>query len=360
MIDTEQVNNIKQPLQLINVDFKHFVKNNQPIMQNYIDSLEHTRHKIIKFLPKELNLSLDEDGYLALSLSESSENKKRYGIKKSVQQIYRRGNETNADWAKRVMINYRNWLRPYYKQQANLTSIDELEPISSETALFTNHSYINWLISQMNDISGYEINSNFTYDQHEYLLKSFIANYNQFKTIHRSLLHMIIEYNLNDDRHKFEQDPVYWTIFVQKLLDILNNKNNAPKVVITTFEDEYDIINYAKLLKACQKLHINVNELPIEALFELCSAEKVDSKLTLIKFKVRDLNDIKAVTNLFRLPDNLIQTNIKDLDVSINSNGYGQAIKKYLTKLSHLKADKYYQCKILQTILQLADKEKEN
>ena len=38
----------------------------------------------------------------------------------------------------------------------------------------------------------------------------------------------------------------------------------------------------------------------------------------------------------------------------------GKQLKKYLTKLSHLKADKYYQCKILQTILQLADKEKEN
>lgn len=36
MIDTEQVNNIKQPLQLINVDFKHFVKKINRLCRNIL------------------------------------------------------------------------------------------------------------------------------------------------------------------------------------------------------------------------------------------------------------------------------------------------------------------------------------
>lgn len=353
MIDTEQVNNIKQPLQLINVDFKHFVKNNQPIMQKYIDSLEQPGQGVNRFLPKELSLGLDEDGYLVLSLSKSTENKKRYGIKKSVQQIYRRGNETNADWAKRVMINYRNWLRPIYKEQQNIVYDNHRLRYATcrKIILFTNRSYANWIINHIDEISGFDIENDFIYDQHEYLLESFIANYNQYKTIHQCLLRKITEYHLDNER-KFKQHPAYYATFVQELLDILNNKNNAPQLIFTRLNDEHGNIDYDQLLTACQKLNVSVNELPIEALVTLFSKENVDSKLKQIKFTVRDLNDIKVAINAYN-PENYhrLQKNIKDLHITINLNGYKQAIHQYINKL--VDQNRYDRSEALKAIFQL-------
>lgn len=268
-------------------------------MQKYIDSLEHPEQGVNRFLPKELSLGLDEDGYLVLSLSKSTENQKRYGIKKSVQQIYRRGDETNADWAKRVIINYRNWLRPIYKKQQNIVYDNHRlhYAICRKIILFTNRSYANWIINNIDGISGFDIENDFIYDQHEYLLESFIANYNQYKTIHQCLLRKIIEYHL-DNEHKFKQHPAYYAIFVQKLLDILNNKSNALQLIFTTHGDKHGNIDYDHLLATCQKLNVSVNELPIEALVTLFSKEKVNPKLKQIKFTVRDLNDIKTAINI--------------------------------------------------------------
>ena len=366
MIDTEKNINIKQPIKMIDFNPKTFVNDNLMIMVNYINKLAQTNYTIIDELPESLYLTLNEKGNLVVRQEQDLvvNYDRFYGCKPHIDKRLRirHENETNEDWAKRILQSYCRWLLPYYQAQANANVPKQISVKQfCHIQLFTDVSYIDWVMQRLDELDNIDIDNLIIDHNMDYALSSFITKISQYKEITHSTLRNIISAavitaDIEAEANEETKSPMLWITFLKILIDIINGKDGLPKI---TYNDSYYdyTINFTGLIKRCQQLGLTITKLPLEALISYTDAHdnKSQSMPTPITITIRDINDIKYPE--FCNDKVAIQyLDNEDNHLSIDLNGFRTEIEALLAHPDDYGDNHYYlsnskRC-ILQKVLQ--------
>lgn len=200
MIDTKAKSQANQ-LKLIPIDFDQLIKENLPkftnFLQNYFDNLEfeyecHPQYNKEKMQFKNYRFSIDRNSNEIIVGKTTFDLK--YGVNNNIRIL--KGNLTIAEWAKKILTHYYNWLKKQYQEQSKMSpaEIAQLLDKTHDKHLFTSESYATWIISQISHLDKNEIVFNeLQLCQQDYLISSLLTMLNEIKTIKASVLARLID-----------------------------------------------------------------------------------------------------------------------------------------------------------------------
>lgn len=179
----------------------------------------------------------------------------------------KRNGDSIADWAKRILTNYYQWLVRHAKTQQQLspTELKSLIKYRPNEVLFTPQAYIDWLIPKINTIDFANISSQYIAKDVQYFINQFCAHLLEYQYIKISNFTTIIDIvteAIKNAKQKTEISPM----FVHLLLEMIDNHNCRLPKLIRTDDDKWIEINYFNLITLCYKAHISNIKLPFNAI----------------------------------------------------------------------------------------------
>lgn len=210
--------NLNQELQLVPIDFDHFIKNNLNKVTNHLNCYYHYP----AFQAFDSCLSLNENGELLVSTSRPVN---PIGLKYDLNIWYH--HLPYRKWAWLILYQYKKWLKRQWKKQRQYTINDCNKYLikadeygTFNTALFTQHAYIDWIVVHITE--PIKVNEEFICRDLTYFINSLLTNVNYNIIINNRnairTIKSIIDYSqsIND----ISQSPAFL-----KLANILNDIN---------------------------------------------------------------------------------------------------------------------------------------
>lgn len=249
MIDTKAKSQTNQ-LKLIPIDFDQLIKEYLPkftsFLQNYFNHLEFDlefeyecyplKYNKEKMQFKNYRFSIDQNGS-EINVSKTFDLK--YGVNNNIRIL--KGNLTIAEWAKKILTHYCNWLKKQYQKQSKMSpaEIAQLLDKTHDKHLFTSESYATWIINQISHLDKNEIAFNeLQLCQQDYLISSLLTMLNEIKTIKASVLARLI------DCLKYNSRQYNYYILMNKLCGlILELSSEKIKVIFDQPINYNNIIN---------------------------------------------------------------------------------------------------------------------
>lgn len=179
----------------------------------------------------------------------------------------KRNNDSIANWAKRILTNYYQWLVKHAKiqQQLSSTELENLIKSKPNEVLFTPQAYIDWLMPKIDTIDFVNISSQYIVKDVQYFITQFCAYILEYQYIKISNFTTIIDIvadAIKNTKPKIQISPM----FVHLLLDMINNRNCQLPRVIRTDKDKWIKMNYDNLITLCYNAHISNIKLPFSAI----------------------------------------------------------------------------------------------
>lgn len=179
----------------------------------------------------------------------------------------KRNGDSIADWAKRILTNYYQWLVRHAKMQQQLspTELKSLIKYRPNEVLFTPQAYIDWLIPKINTIDFVNISLQYIAKDVQYFVNQFCVHLLEYQYIKISNFTTIIDIvteAIKNAKQKTEISPM----FVHLLLEMIDNHNCRLPKLIRTDDDKWIEINYFNLITLCYNAHISNIKLPFNAI----------------------------------------------------------------------------------------------
>lgn len=179
----------------------------------------------------------------------------------------KRNGDSIADWAKRILTNYYQWLVKHAKiqQQSSSAELKSLIKYRPHEVLFTPQAYIDWLIPKINTIDYVNISSQYITKDIQYFITQFCAHlldYQYIKISNFTIIINIVTDAIKNVKQKIQVNPT----FVHLLLEMINNHNCRLPRLIKTDNDKWIEINYFNLITLCYNAHISNIRLPFNAI----------------------------------------------------------------------------------------------
>lgn len=239
------------------------------------------------------------------------------------------GNLSLTDWAKKILQNYRMWLKRRIAEQKRMNALELNNLLKGEpkTAVFSRANYADYVlanlatpISELSHLKVANINFNNTSDVNTTYLASdngyfgqhLVANLSNQQQITTSMINHIIEYLTNSD---------YFAGHIHKrqviILLLINKLNNHPDSIIN---DGQEITTYDKIINLSLESSQEANfyshiTLPLDVLGDLIGAMSINSTFETLSTVKRANVDFMATSD--SVVDNFI-TNILNCYHSVN------------------------------------------
>lgn len=305
MIDTNIKNQqLPTELQLNNLDINQVEQVNfDNLKDEFITLQKHGTSYLVEF-----HVGLDSTNNIRIqeNLEKEDSHTRLFGIKEVHYRPLVAKNEQNIDEiVKKLMTNYISWLKRQYKNQTNINDADlyKLMHRNHQTVLFTDSSYTNYLIANLNHINGNLITMFKVHVRDIALKKQFMDNVlfklSDIHTIKSSTINAIVDLISCDNL--IHQNQTTNNAIMTILYDIIvHNNSNQLTIIFDT------PIEYIDLIHELPKQITNHLELPISAIPNLID-ELVTMKNMPINtsFILVNKNDLQLLVNeLLKLPDN--------------------------------------------------------
>lgn len=239
------------------------------------------------------------------------------------------GNLSLTDWAKKILQNYRIWLKRRIAEQKKMNALELNNLLKGEpkTAVFSRTNYADYVlanlatpISELSHLKVANINFNNTSDvnttylagDNGYFGQHLVANLSNHQQITTSMINHIIEYLTNSDyfaRHIHKRQVI--------ILLLINKLNNHPDSIIN---DGQKITTYDKIINLTLESSQEANfyshiTLPLDVLGDLIGEMSINSTFETLSTVKRANVDFMATSD--SVVDNFI-TNILNCYHSVN------------------------------------------
>lgn len=160
MIDIKKQANAE--IKMLDFDLPNLVAKYQKPLADYLATGNLTKVDISEWYPQTLvtdasatdapftdRMSLSADGYELMLNNVGLINKERsfdFCFARKASHLWRNDNESYFDWAKRILINYRNWIRKEWSKEKKMTT-EEL--VNYADRLYTQKSFIDHFVSEL-------------------------------------------------------------------------------------------------------------------------------------------------------------------------------------------------------------------
>lgn len=298
------------------------------------------------------------------------------------------GNLSLTDWAKKILQNYRIWLKRRIAEQKKMNALELNNLLKGEpkTAVFSRANYADYVlanlatpISELSHTQVANINFNITSDvnttylacDNGYFGQHLVANLNSQQQITTSMFNHIIEYLTNSDY--FAQHIHKRQIIILLLINKLNNHPDSiindgqeittyDKIINLSLESSQEADFYSHIALPLDVLGDLIGKMSINSTFEALSTAKranVDfiatSDSVVDNFVVNILNDYHSVNIKYatKLLNKMHKRGVK-FNLSCYKNNFmakSQTITKYFNNIYDLNQLN----QLIQTIISLAE-----
>lgn len=239
----------------------------------------------------------------------------------------KRNGDSIADWAKRILTNYYQWLVRHAKiqQQLSPTELKSLIKYRPNEVLFTPQAYIDWLIPKINTIDFANISSQYIAKDVQYFINQFCAHLLEYQYIKISNFTTIIDIvteAIKNAKQKTEISPM----FVHLLLEIIDNHNYRLPKLIRTDDDKWIEINYFNLITLCYNAHISNIKLPFNAI------EQALENASIMRVLVENSSNMDLI-NITFVAQNTADINLFFKTVSPEDGLFNNSLEMFLTIL---------------------------
>lgn len=239
----------------------------------------------------------------------------------------KRNGDSIADWAKRILVNYYQWLVRHAKiqQQLSPTELKSLIKYRPNEVLFTPQAYIDWLIPKINTIDFANISSQYIAKDIQYFINQFCAHLLEYQYIKISNFTTIIDIvteAIKNAKQKTEISPM----FVHLLLEMIDNHNCRLPKLISTDDDKWIEINYFNLITLCYKAHISNIKLPFNAI------EQALENASIMRVLVENSSNMDLI-NITFVAQNTADINSFFKTVSPEDGLFNNSLEMFLTIL---------------------------
>lgn len=239
----------------------------------------------------------------------------------------KRNGDSIADWAKRILTNYYQWLVRHAKiqQQLSPTELKSLIKYRPNEVLFTPQAYIDWLIPKINTIDFVNISSQYIAKDVQYFINQFCAHLLEYQYIKISNFITIIDIvteTIKNAKQKTEISPM----FVHLLLEMIDNHNCRLPKLIRTDDDKWIEINYFNLITLCYNAHISNIKLPFNAI------EQALENASIMRVLVENSSNMDLI-NITFVAQNIADINSFFKTVSPEDGLFNNSLEMFLTIL---------------------------
>lgn len=239
----------------------------------------------------------------------------------------KRNGDSIADWAKRILVNYYQWLVRHAKiqQQLSPTELKSLIKYRPNEVLFTPQAYIDWLIPKINTIDFANISSQYIAKDVQYFINQFCAHLLEYQYIKISNFITIIDIvteAIKNAKQKTEISPM----FVHLLLEMIDNHNCRLPKLIRTDDDKWIEINYFNLITLCYNAHISNIKLPFNAI------EQALENASIMRVLVENSSNMDLI-NITFVAQNTADINLFFKTVSPEDGLFNNSLEMFLTIL---------------------------
>lgn len=239
----------------------------------------------------------------------------------------KRNGDSIADWAKRILTNYYQWLVRHAKMQQQLspTELKSLIKYRPNEVLFTPQAYIDWLIPKINTIDFVNISLQYIAKDVQYFINQFCAHLLEYQYIKISNFITIIDIvteAIKNAKQKTEISPM----FVHLLLEMIDNHNCRLPKLIRTDDDKWIEINYFNLITLCYNAHISNIKLPFNAI------EQALENASIMRVLVENSSNMDLI-NITFVAQNTADINSFFKTVSPEDGLFNNSLEMFLTIL---------------------------
>lgn len=239
----------------------------------------------------------------------------------------KRNGDSIADWAKRILNNYYQWLTKHAKiqQQLSPAKLKSLIKYRPNEVLFTPQAYIDWLIPKINTINFVNISSQYIAKDVQYFINQFCVHLSEYQYIKISNFTTVIDIvtdAIKSAKQKIEISPM----FVHLLLEIIDNHNCRLPKLIRTDDDEWIEINYFNLITLCYNAHISNIKLPFNAI------EQALENASIMRVLVENSSNMDLI-NITFVAQNTADINSFFKTVSPEDGLFNNSLEMFLTIL---------------------------
>lgn len=349
MINTNKKINENNHLEMIPIDFEHFIANNQSTMENYLLNLIKQNKNSTKQLAFHETLGIDKYGNIVIGCQSNRDSNGHityFGIKTKYRFYdYRKpDNQTVEKWAVSILNRYLHWMKSQYRHQerASLTQLEStfINVPYEGAQLFTPKAYADYFVSQLEQETSPVLYVKYLAND-DYLASLILAKWSDKLPIKNiSVYNTLVEYC-----SLCNSDSIYALCLVQKLLEIkienLDYQNH-----LTNYDLEENI-NYNVLIQMCNKFQIKSIDLPISIFRDLMLDYPHGLKI-IINFYANSksnvmnfINDLLAINYI--IPDELnLATQIKQRTLQFQLLPYISLLIEAKDKLKHIVINQHY------------------
>ena len=287
MLDTKTSMPLKKDLEMYPIDFNNFVSRYHDTLTQYLVN----NHCLNEF-NENLALSSDLEELQIGSLANNVIAQKARG------RAIKQNDDTISQWADHILRNYANILQNRIDKQSKMdfTDLARLLTNDASTAMFSRHSYINWILANYrlheNDALP-EINYAYIFKRNALANYQYIATYINNKlvakdTIKASTINAIC--TMIDGYHRVTTSNIFANPYdvanSQLLINQLCDFIEQDKVI---YDSE---IEYSKLICSVALSNKNLLKLPLNAIFNMTyNSDITKQKFVLFEAKNKGLNE---------------------------------------------------------------------
>lgn len=287
MLDTKTSMQLKKDLEMYPIDFNNFVNRYHDTLTQYL-----VDHHCLNEFNENLALSSDLKELQIGSLDNNAIAQKARG------RAIKQNADTIAQWADRILRNYANILQNRIDKQSKMdfTDLANLLAHHSSTAMFSRHSYINWVLANYHPYENGalpEINYAYIFKRNTLTNYQYIATYINNKliakdTIKASAINAIC--TMLDGYYRVTTSNIFANPYdmanSQLLINLLCDFIEQDKVI-------YDFeIEYSKLIRFVVLSNKNLLKLPLNAILNMTDNPDITKqKFVLFEARNRGLNE---------------------------------------------------------------------
>lgn len=343
-------------LEMLPIDFDHFIQNNLEIVENYLMILKQQSTDNDKLAFHE-SLAVNCDGQILIGCEDNRDKKGNvvgFGIKSSRRFYVYQDEQTIKDWACSILNRYLHWMKSRYRHQVR-ASLSQLESTFTNVAyegiqLFTPKAYADFLVPQLDILDDIYLNNNYLRGD-DYLAKLILAQYaGRLPLKNITMYNYLVEYCTSCSSNSFAASYLARKLvnFDTKKLDCL--KDNP---IDSDIRVEYDW-----LLSMCHHFNFKTINLPVNDIGTIVQSE-VHLLGQSINFKANSKKDVfdfinglvslayndYIINNLFKNKQKILQS-IKTNKLRFQLASFKSILIEARNKFNNLTIDHYYFSKL--------------
>lgn len=289
MLNSAKEVNTDVHLEMLPIDFDHFIQNNLEIVENYLMLLKQQSTDNAKLAFHE-SLGVNCDGQILIGCEDNRDKKGNvigFGIKSSHRFYVYQDERTIKDWACSILNRYLRWMKSQYRHQAR-ASLSQLELTFTNVAyegtqLFTPKAYADFLVSQLDTLDDIYLNNNYLRGD-DYLAKLILAQYaDKIPLKNITMYNYLVEYCTSCSSNSFAT-----SYLARKLVNFDTKKLSCSKDNPIPSDTR---IEYNWLLSMCHHFNFKTINLPVNDIDTIVKSE-VHLLGQSINFKANSKEDV--------------------------------------------------------------------